>query len=595
MDTVSLAWGGWFSLAITLVSLLLLASSRVAADMVLMGAMSLLLLSGVLTPQAALKGFANEGLMTIATLYVIAAALRDTGAVAMLARGLLGRPKHPTSMLLRVMLPTSLLSAFINNTPVAAMFIPAVQAWARSLKQPASRFLIPLSYATILGGTCTLIGTSTNLVVNGLLIEHTGGNGVGMFEIALLGIPLLLICTLFITLFSHRLLPVRATPAEQLASAREYSVQMEVSAESPLCGKSIQEAGLRQLSNCYLVDIERQGHLLHAVPPAERLHEGDRLFFIGTAEAVAELRAIRGLAPADDQPGKLAIDHSQRRLVEAVISPAGHLAGQSVRDSRFRSHYNAAILSVSRNGTRLHGKIGDLELRGGDTVLMETGNDFCREHGNSRAFLLVHPLEETPAIAVPGKAPLALTILGLMIAANALGLLPMLQAALIAAGSLLLTRCISVSAARNSIDLSVLAVIGASFALGQALTQTGAAQYLANHLLGSIHTPLLALAMVYVMTTLFTEVITNNAAAVLMFPVASAIAEQMQVSAMPFVIAIMFAASASFMTPIGYQTNLMVYGPGGYRFSDYLRVGIPLNILAALVSVLLIPVFWPFS
>lgn len=595
MHEATLAWDGWFSLAVVIVSLLLLASSRIAADMVLMGAMSLLLVAGVLAPAEALKGFANEGLMTIAALYVIAAALRDTGAVAAVARGLLGRPGHLRHMLLRVMLPTSLLSAFINNTPVVAMFIPAVQEWARRLQQPASRFLIPLSYASILGGTCTLIGTSTNLVVNGLLMEYTGGNGLGMFDITWVGVPLLLLCTAFVTLFSSRLLPLRATPAEQLANAREYSVQMQVPADGLLCGKSIQEAGLRHLANCYLVDIERRGVLLSAVAPSERLQGSDRLFFIGTAEAVAELRAIRGLTPADDQPGKLAIAGGARRLVEAVIAPDGHLTGQTVRDSRFRTHYNAVILSVSRNGMRLHGKIGDLELRGGDTVLLETGNDFCREHGNSRAFLLVHPLEETPGMSAQHKAPLALTILALMIGANALGLLPMLQAALLAAGALLLTRCIGVTAARSSVDIGVLAVIGASFALGQALTQTGAAQYVAGHLLGSVASPLLALATIYVMTTLFTEVITNNAAAVLMFPIATAVAEHLQVSAMPFVIAIMFAASASFMTPIGYQTNLMVYGPGGYRFSDYLRIGLPLNLLAGLVSVLLIPVFWPFN
>ena len=590
----TLSWEALLSLATALGSLLLLASGRFAADLVMMAAMSLLLVAGVLSPQEALRGFANEGLMTIAALYVVAAALKQTGAVSGAARRLLGQPGGSGSMLLRVMLPTSLLSAFVNNTPVVAMFLPVVQDWARRLQQPASRLLLPLSYASILGGTCTLIGTSTNLVVNGLMIEHGIGAGLGIFDIAVVGIPLLLVCTAFVALASGRLLPRRSSPMEQLESAREYSVQMRVTEDGALCGLSIQEAGLRHLGHGYLVEIERDGHLLPAVPPSERLRGGDLLLFIGTADAVGELRAIRGLSPADDQPGKLPIAQHRRRLVEAVIAPGGRLAGQSVRDSRFRSHYNAVILSLSRNGERLGGKIGDLELRAGDTVLLETGDDFCREHGSSREFLLVHPLQESLPAEGTGRVWLAAGILLAMIAANALGWLPMLQAALLAAGALLLSGCIGATAARRSIDLSVLVVIGASFALGQALTQTGAAQFVAGLLLGGIASPLLALALIYALTALFTEVITNNAAAVLMFPIATAAAAQLGVSPMPFVIAIMFAASASFMTPIGYQTNLMVYGPGGYRFSDYLRLGVPLSILAGVVSLWLIPIFWPF-
>lgn len=266
MAATALGWQAGLSLATALGSLLLLAANRIAADVVMMGAMGLLLICGVLTPKEALNGFANEGLMTIAALYVVATALQRSGAVATLARLLLGQPRHPASMVLRVMLPTSLLSAFVNNTPVVAMLIPAVQEWARRLQQPASRFLLPLSYASILGGTCTLIGTSTNLVVNGLLIDYRG-KGLGMFDIACVGLPLLLGSTLFVALASRHLLPRRQSPMEQLESAREYCVQMRVLDNGPLCGLSIQQAGLRQLGYGYLVDIERAGQLLCAVPP----------------------------------------------------------------------------------------------------------------------------------------------------------------------------------------------------------------------------------------------------------------------------------------------------------------------------------------
>lgn len=589
-----LSWQSGLSLAITLASLLLLASGRVAADMVMMTAMTLLLVCGVLTPKEALGGFANEGLMSIAALYVVAAALQRSGAVSHLARQLLGQPRHATGMMLRVMLPTSLLSAFVNNTPVVAMLIPAIQDWARRLRQPASHFLLPLSYASILGGTCTLIGTSTNLVVNGLLIDYQG-QGLAMFDIAPVGLPLLLGSTLFIALTSRHLLPRRQSPMEQLENAREYCVQMRVQPGAPLCGLSIQQAGLRRLGYCYLVDIERDGQLLCAVSPEQRLQTDDCLRFIGTSGAVGELRAIRGLTPADDQPDKLDTAQHRRRLVEAVIAPGSSLAGCSVRDGRFRSRYNAVILSVSRNGSRLTGKIGDLELRAGDTVLLETSEDFCRTHGNSRDFLLVHPLQDSLPPAGNGKSWLAGGILASMIVANTLGLLDMLQAALLAGGLMLLSGCIGISAARRSVDLSVLTVIGASFALGLALTKTGAAGYIASRLLENVNSPMLALVLIYTLTALFTEVITNNAAAVLMFPIATAVAELLGVSPMPFVIAIMFAASASFMTPIGYQTNLMVYGPGGYRFSDYLRMGLPLSLVTGIITLWLIPLLWPFS
>jgi len=589
----ALGWQAWMSLGTTAIVLLLLAVTRISADIVLMAGLSILLVGGVLSPSEALKGFANEGVMTIAALYIVAAGLKETGAVAWLAHRFLGQPGTTRMALLRVMLPTSLLSAFINNTPVVAMFIPAVQDWARRMNIPASRLLLPLSYAAILGGTCTLIGTSTNLVVNGLLIEYQGGAGLGMFEVGLVGFPLLILASLFILMTSCWLLPDRAGPVEQLGCVREYAVEMRVTAQGGIQGRSIQQAGLRHLAHGYLVDIYRGGELLSAVSPNETLQIGDQLFFVGTADSIIELRSIPGLEPVDDQHQKLDIASHQRALAEVVIAPGGSLEGQSVRAARFRTYYNAAIISVSRNGARLQGKIGDLVLRGGDTLLLETSNDFINNQRNNKEFLLISPLQNC---RVPDhrKAPLSLAILAIMVAANSSGLLPMLHAALLAAGLMLATRCMASGVARNSLDISVLTVIASSFALGSALTNTGAAQAIASQLIGNNMGPWLTLAVIYALTSLFTEVITNNAAAVLMMPIATAVAEQLGVSYMPYVITLMFAASASFMTPIGYQTNLMVYGPGGYRFTDYMRIGLPLNLLAGLITVMLVPLIWPF-
>jgi len=475
---------------------------------------------------------------------------------------------------------------------VVAMFIPAIQDWAKRLNIPASKLLLPLSYTAILGGTCTLIGTSTNLVVDGLL-QTEKHSSLSMFELAWLGIPLILVGGAFLLLFADRLLPNRQGVIEQLGQEREYSVEVFVSADGPLPGKTIAEAGLRHLSHGYLVDIERDQRLLMAVPPETALEANDRLIFIGAPDCARELRNIRGLQPANGDVDKLKIAHHERCLVEAVIGPEFVGLNQTIRDSRFRSRFQAAILSVSREGRRLPGKIGDIRIKMGDTLLLETGQEFLEQYRFRKDFLLVSALNDSTPPRFD-KAPTALAILAAMVLISASGLLSILEAALLAAGAMLGFGCVTAAKARRYIDLTVLVVIAASFSLGSAMSKTGAASQIADWLLFSVTSPWIALALVYLLTVLFTESITNNAAAILMFPVAIAVAEQLGVNFMPFAVAIMFAASASFITPLGYQTNLMVMGPGGYHISDYLRLGIPMSLLVGATSILLIPIIWHF-
>lgn len=582
-----------FTLGIVVSVLIALAMSRVAPDTILMAALAVLMISGILTPGEALAGFGNPGVMTIAVLYVVAAGLKETGAIQWLAHRLLGQPQRLRQAQLRVLLPASGLSAFMNNTTVVAMFIPAVQEWAGRLKLPPSKLLLPLSYAAIIGGTCTLIGTSTNLVVDGLL-QSEKGIGLAMFSLAWVGVPVVLIGGTFLYLFADRLLPNRQGVLEQLEQAREYSVEVVVDEKGPLVGKSIADAGLRHLSFGYLADIERHGRLLTAVPPSTELQAGDILIFIGAPECARELRRIHGLKPASGDVHKLDIAHHQRCLVEAVLGPDFGGLNQTVRESRFRSRYQAVILSISRHGRRLPGKLGDIRLQVGDTLLIETAQDFVDQYRYRKDFLLVSALNDSTPPDFR-RAPVAMGILAAMVAASATGLLSILEAALLAGGGMLVTRCVPASKARRYVDLSVLVVIASSFALGAAMTKTGAAAQVAQWLLLIEDlAPWAALGLVYLMTVLFTELITNNAAAVLMFPIAVAVAEQLGVSFMPFIIAIMFAASASFMTPLGYQTNLMVLGPGGYRFTDYLRLGAPLSLIVGITAVTLIPLVWSF-
>lgn len=588
MDLYALA-----TLATIAVVLATLALTRIAADVILMAALAFLVISGILTPSEALVGFSNPGVMTIATLYVVAAGLKETGAIQWIAHRLLGQPQHIRQAQLRVLLPVSGLSAFMNNTTVVAMFIPAIQEWAGRLKLPPSKLLLPLSYAAILGGTCTLIGTSTNLVVDGLL-QTEKDVSLGMFELAWVGIPMLFVGGTFLYLFADRLLPNRQGLLEQLEQAREYSVEVSIEPNGPLPGKTISEAGLRSLAHGYLAEIQRDGHLMTAVPPDTQLQAGDNLVFVGAPECARELRRIQGLRPASGDVHKLNIAHHRRCLVEAVIGPDFAGLNQSVRESRFRTRFQAVIISISRGGRRLSGKVGDIKLQVGDTLLLETAQEFVEQYRYRKDFLLVSALNDSTPPDFR-KAPWALLILGGMVASSALGLLSILEAALLAGGAMLVLRCLPASKARRYVDLSVLIVIAASFSLGAAMTKTGAAAQIAQWLMFADDiSPWLGLALVYVMTMLFTELITNNAAAVLMFPIAMAFAEQLEVSFMPFSIAVMFAASASFMTPLGYQTNLMVLGPGGYRFSDYLRLGAPLSLLAASTALVLIPLVWAF-
>ncbi|CAA0101096.1 Sodium-dependent dicarboxylate transporter SdcS [Halioglobus japonicus] len=584
----------WLTLLVVLCSLAALVSNRFPPESVLVAALTFLLLAGVLNTTQALAGFANPGLVTVAVLYVVVSGLVDTGAVQALGSRLLGKPRSTVGAQTRLMLPVMGLSAFLNNTPVVAMLVPVVEEWCRRHQLSVSKLMMPLSYAAILGGCCTLIGTSTNLIIHGLVLEQTSLGPMGFFEIAAVGVPLALLGFVYLITTQRWLLPERIPPLLRGNSVREYTIEFMVSAASPLIGKSVERAGLRHLPGVFLSGIWRSDNVIVAVSPQEVLLAGDRLVFVGAVESVVELVRQPGLVPAPENLFDLATPRSNRQLVEVVISATCPLIGHSIRDAKFRSQYEAVVIAVARNGERIEGRIGDIVLHTGDTLLLETRPAFVQLQQQNRDFLLVHPLLGE-AVPRHDRAWLATSILLGMVVMAAAGWLSMLEAALLAGGAMLVTRCTSTASARASIDWSVLVMIGASLGLGSALEASGAASAIAVGGLSLVgDNPWLVLLVIYALTTVLTEVITNNAAAVLMFPIAQSAANSLDVSFWPFVVCLMMAASASFATPIGYQTNLMVYGPGGYRFSDYLRIGVPLNILLGLVTVLLAPLIWPF-
>ena len=582
------------TLVILLAFLVLTVTGRLAVDIALAAAMTGLLLFGVLTPMEAFKGFAHPAIYTIACFYIVSAALKESGALHWWVARWLGKHATPQSAMPRIMAPIAFVSSIISNTPVVAIFIPLLQDWAKRKGISVSKLLIPLSYAAILGGTCTLIGTSTNILLMGLLEGTTEAQSLYFFSPAIVGIPLVIIGIIYFMVLGHRLLPERKGAAEVVTEARQYGVSMRVVAGGALSGVSIADAGLRQLQYSFLAEIQSEGRIIPAVGPEEMLSDNDILVFVGQPDAVSELRQFPGLVPAEGQAHKLDIPHSSRTLIEAVVAPASYMVGKTVKQASFRTQFGGAILSVSRNGQRIEHKVGSIVLRAGDTLLLEAARGFVRRHRYSRDFLLLSRLDD---ISIPNveRAPTALGLLAIFIGLVVTGILPLVVAALLLVAALAVSQCISIDAAQRSIDMRVLLAIGASLALALALQKTGLADLAGQGLLSVAGAnPVINLLVLYIATVAVTELITNNAAAVLMFPLAQVLSAQLDVSLLPFVMVIMFGASASFLTPVGYQTNLMVQGPGGYQFTDYFKVGILLSILVGITVVTMVPMVWAF-
>lgn len=593
-------WEAWFTLAVVVGVLVSLVRESLPTDIVMIGALILLVVVGEasgtkLLPQidVAVAGMGNTGLITVGVLFVVVTGLVQTGAMELVAGPVIGQPKTAGSALLRLLTPVTLLSAFLNNTPVVAMFMPVVEDICKRSRISPSRLYMPMAYAATFGGVCTLIGTSTNLIVQGLL-EENGIPGMKMFDIAWIGVPCAIAGVAYFAVLGHWLLPDRRPAITTQDDPREYTVEIMVLPDGPMVGKTIEEAGLRHLPGLFLARIDRDGEEIAPVVPRERLQGNDQLVFVGVLDSVVDLQRVRGLARAPESAHQINTPATKRRLIEAVVSNRCPLIGTSIRAGEFRSYYNAAVVAVARGGVRVQGKIGDIVLEPGDTLLMETDEDFLLRQRNSSHFFLVSGVENSHPVR-RDRAWVALALLVAMIVVSAWGWIDLLTAAFLVAGLMVVLGCCSVNQARQSVDWSLLVVIAASLGIGKAIDMSGLADVVATKIVGYAggH-PWLVLAAVYLVTMIFTELITNNAAAVLVLPIALSSAKSLDVNYLPFVIAVAVGASAGFATPFGYQTNLMVYGPGGYRFTDYLRVGIPLDLLFMAITVALAPIVFPF-
>ena len=565
-------------------------------DLVAMGAFVLLLAIGVLDEKSALAVFSNPAPIIVSCMFVLSAALERTGTIEALGEWfekLAG--KKELRVLLVLMLIVAVLSAFVNNTPVVVVFMPIVLALARKHDLIASRFLIPLSYAAIVGGTCTIIGTSTNLVASGIAKE-SGLDEFGMFEVSKLGIVFVIVTFIYMLLIGRKLLPDRVTLSTLFDSSagKEFLTSVIISEESELIGKKISETSLSKIRDFRILEVSRSGKKINSPLKDIIFNSGDQLLVKSRVSGVVDVGGNSGIELGFE--GGLGLQELQTEsavLIEGVIGPGSSLVGRSIKELNFREKYDVIILALHRRGVNLRDKFEDVRLAFGDTILVEGAPDKINALSQERDFINLSQSNCRPLRR--SKVPYAVGALLLFMVLAAFKVAPLIVLALGAALLTLFSRCLEPSEAYEAIDWKVIFMIFGMLGLGTALQKVQVIQILADSLTGwalVLKNIYVLIALIYLVTAILTELISNNAVAALLTPVAISVAQAMDLDARPLGVAVMFAASASFSTPIGYQTNTYIYGAGGYKFTDFTRVGIPLTIILWAVSVILIPMMW---
>ena len=589
-----MSWEQWFTTAVIVVTIAVLIRDLLPPSAAMTGAMVATLTAGIITPIEALAGFSNPAPVTIAALYVLAKAADKTGALTPAVGSLLGNNHSQRMTTARLTVPATFTSAFLNNTPIVAMLIPQVEIWAEARNRSPSHYLLPLSYAAVLGGVVTLMGTATNIVVSGLL-EAAGQPPLGFFEITKIGLPVAVVGVSMIIALAPVLMPTRRSASQASREEMpEFTVDMVVETGGPLDGASVDQAGLRNLAGVFLVEIDRGGETIAAVGPDHILHGADRLRFAGRVDNVVDLLTLTGVALAEQTHVDL-VDTPQAAHFQAVIGAGSFLSGRTLKEIGFRSRYQAAVVAIHRAGQRVEAKLGDIELRAGDTLLVIADPGWKDRWSDRQDFILIAPLAGTPRMRSRRALVVAAVAVGI-VATAATGVLPMVTAALLGGAALVVFGVVSPREAKASVDLDVIVTIGSAFGLAAAMEASGLAATIADGLVKGLGTlgPAGLLAGVVLTTVLLKELITNKAAVLLVFPIAIATADSFGINPRGFALAVAVAAATSFLTPIGYQTNMMVYGPGGYRFTDYLRLGIPLTVAVVAVILVGVPIIWPF-
>jgi di/tricarboxylate transporter len=570
---------------------------KLSIDLVAMLAFAALLASGVLTPAEAFRVFGNDAVITVGCMFILSAALERTGVIETAGHRLNRRVGRSDWSVLVFVLPiVGVISAFINNTPVVVVFMPILISLAAARGLKPSKLLMPLSFASILGGTCTLIGTSTNILVSSTA-RQLGQAPLGMFELGKVGLVLSVTGFVYLLTFGRRLLPGRETLASilQTTDSKQYLTEAVVVGDSPLIGKLLTETPLANQPKLRVLEVIRAGDTVRAPLNTIKLMQGDRLRLSTALSSVMEINSLEGLEISPKAKLGLELIGSQKAIIaECVVGPYSSLTGRSIREMNFRRRYGVLVLAVHRKGVNLREDFADVMLRYGDTLLIEGPEPAVRELRESRDFLLL--MDVPHEVKRRRKQWLAVGAVALVVALAALNVMPIAEAAVIGAVLVVATRCLEMEEAYESVEWKILFLIFGMLALGLALEKTGGAALVAQGMIRELGPwgPKVVLSAVVLGASVMTSFLSNNAVAVLLTPIAIQAAAALGVSARPFIVAVAIGASACFATPIGYQTNTLVYGAGGYLFRDFIRVGLPLNLLVWLLATLLIPLLWPF-
>ncbi len=591
-----MTWEIAFVLGLTVCAVVLFVTEKFSTDIVAILVMIVLLVFRVLTPAEGLAGFANTATVTVGAMFVLSAGMFRSGAVNFVGKALGRLARHSSRLMLFVlMVGVGVLSSFLNNTAAVAILIPVVIVVARRAKTSPSKLLMPLSFASMFGGMCTVLGTSTNILASSIA-EQAGLGAFGMFEFAKLGVIFFAVGVAYMMTLGRRLVPDHRGQGDLTTSfgLGDYLTDLVLQTESKSVGHSLASAPLVKELNIDVLQIRRGEDTLRPTPETI-LREGDVLRIQGDLRTINELKGRAGVTFGMSMKWRDEHLHStDTRLVEAVVGPSSPLAGKSLAESRLRANYGASVLAIRQHGTLRYGQFENITLMPGDALLIDVPNDQIEHLTQQRVFLVVS------RAGIPRfdwrKASKAVAIVVAVVVVSATGLLPIVAAAATGALMMVLSGCVSTEEAYGAIEWNVLFLLAGMLSLGAAMEKTGASTMLADGMIDSVggFGPLALLAAFFGATMLLTEVMSNNATVALLLPIAITTAQAIGVDPHAFMFAVVFAASSSFMTPVGYQTNTMIYGPGQYRFKDFVRVGAPLNLIFWALGTLLIPWFWPF-
>ncbi|MBK9308199.1 MAG: sodium-coupled transporter [Nitrospira sp.] len=585
-------------LIVMLSAVILFITEKVPLDLVALTIIATLMMSRIITPEEGLSGFSNPATVTVGAMLVLSAGLFKSGAVNMLGAGLHKLSRYGSRiMTLAMMTGIGAISAFINNTAAVAMLLPVVMETARNMRMAPSKLLMPLSFASMFGGVCTLIGSSTNILVSSIA-ERYGQPGLGMFEMTQLGLVFFFGGTVYMLVVGSRMIPDRRMEDDltQRFAMGEYLTEIVLLPEAQSVGTTIADAPLGKDIDLEILEVRRHAGRLQFPGPHTMLQADDILLVRCNAAQITRLQEREGITLKSEMQWRdKDLESDETRLMEAVVAPYSVLDGRSVSGIRFKDNFGATVLAIRHHGELVHENLNTRILRGGDMLLLKVRTDSFKRLRDSPAFVMLSDVGLSTFRTQ--KLLTALAIIAAVVGAAALNVVPIVISAISGCALLILTGCLTMEEAYQAVEWKIIFLLAGVLTLGVALEKTGTALLLSNWLLATVGLwgPIALVSAFYLITSLLTEAMSNNATAALLTPIAIAAAQSLEVDPRPFLMAITFAASASFMTPVGYQTNTLIYGPGQYTFTDFLRVGAPLNLLFWILATIFIPIFWPFQ